>query len=120
MMVSTMARAIQATRAGVRGAFSGVTGGGAVAMKRHANISGQQRSWLVRCSRMFRSTFLSVLLALIAGEAAAAASAVSLTPSKVSVLASTTQVFSVRFLDASGRPAVGETVQFFNAEGGGC
>jgi len=68
----------------------------------------------VRCPRMFRGLFLSVLLALIAGEAAAAASAVSLTPSKVTVLANTTQVFSVRFLNASGHPAVGETVQFSN------
>lgn len=46
--------------------------------------------------------------------AQAATSGQALTPTNVSVLGSETKTFSVRFTDAAGRPAVGETVQFVN------
>ena len=44
----------------------------------------------------------------------AATSGQALTPVNVSVLGNETKTFSVRFTEAAGRPAVGETVQFVN------
>src|SRR5207247_4271365 len=65
--------------------------------------------------------FTRLLLALAAAASAffplgagAATSAQLVTPQAVSVAGGESQVFSVRFYDALGRPAVGETVQFFN------
>ena len=53
-----------------------------------------------------------LLAASIAANGAASGSAVS--PDRTSVEADTTQIFSARFLTASGQPAVGEAVQFSN------
>ena len=65
---------------------------------------------------------LSAMKALIAASlcllasamADAAVSGQALTPVNVSVLGNETKTFSVRFTDAAGRPAAGETVQFLN------
>ena len=58
--------------------------------------------------------FLVALLALFAGPAMAATSAVAVTPQSVGVLGGETREFAARFYDALGRPAVGESVQFVN------
>ena len=59
--------------------------------------------------------FLALALLLLAAPLAnAAASAQAMTPLNVSVLGGETKTFAVRFLDAAGRPVVGETVQFLN------
>src|SRR6185369_14527495 len=55
---------------------------------------------------------LLAALALASPLVHAAASAQALTPIDVSVLGNESKVFSVRFLDAAGAPAVGESVQF--------
>jgi len=57
---------------------------------------------------------LLAALALAPPLVHAAASAQALTPIDVSVLGNESKVFSVRFLDAAGAPAVGESVQFLN------
>ena len=54
------------------------------------------------------------LLLLSCAAAHAATSGQALTPVNVSVLGNETKTFSVRFTDAAGRPAVGESVQFVN------
>src|SRR5688500_12443863 len=55
------------------------------------------------------------LLALLLPHAAwAAVSAQPLTPSNTSVMGGERQVYSVRFFDGLGQPAVGESVSFFN------
>jgi Bacterial Ig-like domain (group 1). len=51
---------------------------------------------------------------LLCATTHAATSGQALTPVNVSVLGNETKTFSVRFTDAAGRPAVGETVQFLN------
>jgi hypothetical protein len=56
----------------------------------------------------------TALLALAATMSHAASSGVALTPVNVSVLGGETKTFSVRFLDAAGRPAANEAVQFVN------
>ena len=53
-------------------------------------------------------------LAFASNAANGAASGVAVSPDRTSVEADTTQVFSARFLTASGQPAVGEAVQFSN------
>ncbi len=53
-------------------------------------------------------------LALAASAAQAASSGVALSPDRTSVEADFSQVFSAKFLTASGAPAAGETVQFSN------
>ena len=55
---------------------------------------------------------LSVLL--VSGAAVAASSAQPLTPLDTSVMGGERQAYSVRFYDAMGKPAVGETVTFGN------
>lgn len=55
-----------------------------------------------------------LFLALAAAPAAAATSAVAVTPQKASVLGGESQVFAARFFDPLGRPAAGEAVQFVN------
>ena len=63
----------------------------------------------------FANLFLWPLLALASPLAyAVAASAVPATPQSVAVQGGTTREFAVRFYDALGQPAVGETVQFVN------
>jgi hypothetical protein len=57
---------------------------------------------------------LAPLLALLAPLAQAASSGQALTPLSVSVAGGESQVFSARFYDAFGQPAVGETVRFAN------
>jgi hypothetical protein len=57
---------------------------------------------------------LLLLLAFASPLVHAAASAQALTPIDVSVLGNESKVFAVRFLDAAGRPAAGENVQFVN------
>lgn len=57
---------------------------------------------------------LAVIIAFVSSLAHAASSGQALTPTTVSVLGGETKTFSVRFLDAQGRPAAGETVQFVN------
>jgi hypothetical protein len=59
-----------------------------------------------------RVAFIPFLFA--ASLANAAASGHALTPTNVSVLGNETKTFSVQFLDAAGRPAAGENVQFVN------
>jgi hypothetical protein len=54
------------------------------------------------------------LFLVLARAACAASAAQAITPLDVSVLGNETKTFSVRFVDASGRPAAGETVQFVN------
>ena len=51
---------------------------------------------------------------LAAGAVHAATSAMALTPDRISVEAGTPQLVSVRFLDAAGNPAAGETANFSN------
>lgn len=53
-------------------------------------------------------------LALAASAVHAASSGVPLSPERTSVEADFSQVFSAKFVDASGQPAVGETVLFSN------
>ena len=60
------------------------------------------------------TAFAFAAAALASSDAHAAASGYALTPERTSVEAGTTQTFSARFLDAAGRPAAGETVQFSN------
>lgn len=55
-----------------------------------------------------------LFLALAAAPAAAATSAVALTPQSVGVLGGESREFAARFFDALGRPAAGEAVQFVN------
>lgn len=57
---------------------------------------------------------VSALLLLASGAALGAASAQPLTPLNTSVLGGERQVYSARFFDAFGRPAVGESVSFSN------
>lgn len=57
---------------------------------------------------------LALPLLAASGLAAAAGSAVAVSPLHVSVVAGETQVFSARFLDAAGQPAAGQLVSFFN------
>jgi hypothetical protein len=59
-----------------------------------------------------RLAFLAGLM--VAGMAHAATGALNLTPDRISVEAGTSQVVSVQFTDAAGRPAAGETAQFSN------
>jgi hypothetical protein len=59
-------------------------------------------------------TWLVLIGCLLAPAAHAAAAAQALTPIDVSVPGNESKVFSVRFLDASGAPAVNESVQFLN------
>jgi hypothetical protein len=63
---------------------------------------------------MFLRVFLLILLTLAAPLAQAAASAQLLSPQSVALLGGTSREFSVRFFDALGQPAAGETVQFVN------
>jgi hypothetical protein len=51
---------------------------------------------------------------MLTGVAHAAATGVAVSPDRTSVEADFSQVFSARFLTASGQPSVGETVQFSN------
>ncbi|HYC35039.1 MAG TPA: Ig-like domain-containing protein [Usitatibacter sp.] len=62
---------------------------------------------------LFRA-LLALCAACIPFAAEAAASAVALTPQKLGVLGGDSRVFSARFFDAQGNPAVGENVQFLN------
>jgi hypothetical protein len=55
-----------------------------------------------------------VALSLASPVVFAAASGVAISPDRTSVEADTTQVFSARFLNASGQPAAGEAVSFSN------
>lgn len=55
-----------------------------------------------------------LFLALAAVPAAAATSAIPLTPQNVSVLGGESREFAARFFDPLGRPAAGEPVQFVN------
>ena len=57
---------------------------------------------------------LAIAAVVAAGATHAATSAVALTPERFSVEAGASQVVAVRFLDAAGRPAAGETAQFSN------
>ena len=57
---------------------------------------------------------IALFLAAAAPLAHAAASAAPVTPQSVAVQGGTSREFAVRFYDALGRPAVGETVQFTN------
>lgn len=57
---------------------------------------------------------LALFLALASLAAGAATSGYALSPQRVSVAGGESQVFSVRFFDALGQPAVGETVVFAN------
>lgn len=59
-----------------------------------------------------RVAFIPLFLA--ASLAHAASSGQAITPINVSVLGNETKTFSVQFLDAAGRPAAGENVQFVN------
>ena len=62
-----------------------------------------------------RLAVLTILFAAaFAGSAHAASSAIPITPERTSVEADFSQVFSARFLNASGLPSVGETVTFSN------
>ena len=61
-----------------------------------------------------RPLILFVFLWQFCASALAAASAQALTPMNTSVLGGERQVYSVRFLDAAGQPAVGESVIFDN------
>lgn len=58
--------------------------------------------------------FLAMLPALASAGALAASSGQPVTPVNVSVAGGETRVFSARFYDSLGRPAVGETVRFAN------
>ena len=61
------------------------------------------------------SRLLLALPLLVASVVAhAAASAVTVSPARTTVIANETQIISARFLDAQGRASVGETVRFFN------
>jgi hypothetical protein len=62
----------------------------------------------------FRLAIAAVLSLLPSVEARAAASAVPVTPLNQSVAGNESQLFSVRFFDALGRPSVGEAVTFAN------
>src|SRR5512143_2424613 len=64
-------------------------------------------------SRILAALCAPVLLA-IASLAHAAASAQAITPINQSIAGNESQTFAVRFFDALGRPAVGESVQFAN------
>src|SRR5687767_10974277 len=65
--------------------------------------------------RDHREMCRAFLLALLLPHAAwAAVSAQALTPSNTSVMGGERQVYSVRFFDALGQPAVGESVLFAN------
>jgi hypothetical protein len=57
---------------------------------------------------------LAILACIAPCFASAAAIALPVTPARVSVAGNESAVFSVRFLDAQGRPAAGEPVQFLN------
>ncbi len=57
---------------------------------------------------------LASLLAFASAPAVAATSAQALTPMYTSVLGGERQVYSVRFFDAFGNPAIGESVRFSN------
>ena len=57
---------------------------------------------------------LLVPLLVASGLAAAAGSAIPVSPLHASVVAGESQVFAARFLDASGAPLVGQAVGFFN------
>lgn len=59
-------------------------------------------------------SLLASLACSLVSIAHAASSAQALTPLNVSVLGGETKTFSVRFLDAAGRAAAGESVQFVN------
>ncbi len=61
---------------------------------------------------MCRAFLLALLL--LPHAAWAAVSAQPLTPSNTSVMGGERQVYSVRFFDGLGQPAVGESVSFFN------
>jgi hypothetical protein len=63
-------------------------------------------------SRLF--LVVGLALAMAPGAARAAASAQPLTALNQSVAGNESKVFSVRFLDAQGRPSVGESVRFAN------
>ncbi|MGZ5097687.1 MAG: hypothetical protein ACXWBK_06370 [Usitatibacter sp.] len=63
---------------------------------------------------MATRAFLALLLALASPLAPAATSGQPTSPVNASVAGGETQVFSARFFDAFGRPAVGETVRFSN------
>ncbi len=54
------------------------------------------------------------VLCVVTSPAQAAASAQAVTPINQSVAGNESQTFAVRFFDAQGRPAVGESVQFAN------
>src|SRR5258705_10487403 len=65
--------------------------------------------------RHFLAAFGAAWLGFVAtplAQAAASGSAVS--PDRTSVEADSTQVFSARFLNASGQPSAGEAIQFSN------
>jgi len=57
---------------------------------------------------------IAATLMLLPAMARAAASAQPITPTNMSVAGNESADFSVQFLDAQGRPAAGETVQFAN------
>ena len=65
-------------------------------------------------ARFFVALLASCLALVSAPAATAANSAQALSPIKVSVAGGESHVFSARFFDAFGQPAVGETVQFAN------
>jgi hypothetical protein len=57
---------------------------------------------------------IALPLLAVAGAAAAAGTAVPVSPQRVGVVGGESQVFSARFYDAQGRPSAGETVRFAN------
>jgi hypothetical protein len=63
---------------------------------------------------MIRSLLLLIAGFLAALQGFAATSAIAITPPSVGVLGGEVREFSARFFDATGQPAVGETVQFVN------
>jgi hypothetical protein len=63
---------------------------------------------------MFARAFLAFALLALSPLAHSASQAQPITPLLQSVAGGETQVFSVRFLDAMGRPAAGEVVRFSN------
>ena len=68
-----------------------------------------------RVTTLFRRIVLAAIVAVLAPDLASAASSVQLvTPQAMSVAGGEAQVFTVRFFDALGAPAVGETVRFSN------